>query len=93
MSPTRRSRQSHMDDGAGGGGGDPGLAGSGVVASTAGAGTGALAAGGCGGMAGTADGATSGDAVAACTGPADRIIENPRKARTRPTITMPHKRK
>ena len=82
-----------MDDGAGGGG-DAGLAGSGVVASTACAGTGAVSAGGCGGMAGTAtDGATSGDAVAACAGPADRIIENPRKARTKPTITMPHKRR
>lgn len=81
-----------MEDGAGGGRGDARLAGSGVVASAACAG--AVSAGGCGGMAGTAaGGATAGDAVAACAALADLIIENPRKARTKPTMTMPHKRK
>jgi hypothetical protein len=46
-------------------------------------------------MAGTAAGDTTAAvcAVAASADPAARIIENPRNARTKPTITMPQRRK
>src|SRR3954449_9678045 len=84
--------QSHIEDGAEGEGGDAGPAGSGVVASIAG--TGAVTAGGCGGIGGTGPAApgTAGD-TGAGDDPAARIIENPRNARIRPTITSPHIRK
>jgi len=76
--------QSHIEEGgAGGAGGDAGLAASGVIASIVCAGV--VSASGFGGMAGGV--ATLDD------DPAAFIIENPRNARMRPKITSPHIKK
>jgi len=81
--------QSHIEEGgAGGAGGDAGLAASGVIASIACAGV--VSASGFGGMAG---GAAGGGVATLDDDPAAFIIENPRNARMRPKITSPHIKK
>jgi len=77
--------QPHIEEGgAGGAGGDAGLAASGVIASIVCAG--AVSASGFGGMAG-------GGVATLDDDPAAFIIENPRNARMRPKITSPHIKK